>query len=110
MTFRKKLLVAAVVSLIVAIPVVSIGVADRSRSEFAANFAEIQPGQSRALVLRRLGEPGAIEECTGPSYSNQKVLVGECFQNLRYTRFMEVWGVIVDKDGNVLLTYHNVSP
>jgi hypothetical protein len=106
---RKAKLIIAAFAIIVAISIIFFGLSVIARNNFENRFAEVKAGHSEQEVVTSLGRPSVVESCNGPSYSDGR-FVGNCFKNLRYAGLFEVWGVMLDNKGKVLLTYHSVSP
>jgi hypothetical protein len=109
MTLKRKIVVLIIV-IVLATPVVLFGTSRITRKRFETRFSEVHAGQTREELLTILGEASVVEPCSGPIYSDDKSVVGMCSQNWRYAGFMELWGVVLDKDGKVLHKYYNVSP
>ena len=81
-----------------------------SKAEFEARFAKVEDGQTRADVVRSLGEPTEVEPCTDAEHSFYQKRGLTCGEKLRYIRFLEVWTVLLDADDKVVDEYYQVSP
>ena len=75
-----------------------------SKEELEERFLKVETGQAKNEVIKLLGDPTEVEYC--------RPVPGEtpCAENLRYIRFMETWGVLVDGEGKVTGKYLQVSP
>jgi hypothetical protein len=81
-----------------------------SKAEFESRFAKVDDGQTRADVIRSLGEPTEVEPCTDAQHSFYQKKGLTCGEKLRYLKFLEVWTVVLDADDKAVSKYNQVSP
>ena len=76
--------------------------------QYDRGYAQVAMGQPKQRVIEAMGKPSEIEGCDRPVYSGGKV-AGQCYQTMVYYSFLEKWVVVLDRDGNVIGKYYNVS-
>jgi len=74
---------------------------------FIKRFESIQPGNSKVMVLDKLGAPAETFVCGDPQATDE--LNRRCRIELWYYSFLERWVVYLDEKDAVIHTSHAVS-
>jgi hypothetical protein len=73
-------------------------------------YSQIEEGDSEQKVLEIMGKPSEINDCDRQRYSGNPELWQKCAEEYSYVAFMQIWKVVIGKDGKVVAKWHNVSP
>jgi len=77
------------------------------KHRFKAGFMVVQVGDTKAEVIKQLGQPAEVTPCFHPSSESE--LDRKCSDVFWYYSFLERWGISFDRDGRVIHKTYNVS-
>ena len=106
--FRAYKILTVVVLAVILVPSLLIGGCYVRAKQYGRGYSQVAMGQPKQRVIEAMGKPSEIEACDGPVYADGKV-AGQCSETMVYYAFLEKWGVFLDKNGNVIGKYYNVS-
>ena len=105
---RAYKIVVVVILVIILAPSVMIGACVVRARRYSRGHEQVEIGQTKRSVVDALGEPSEVQVCSGPVYTDGKV-TGECAEKYYYHSFLESWGVLFDREGNVIGKFYHVS-